>query len=426
MAKRGAVSFEHLGLNEMVLRNLKRLQFDVPSEVQQMCIPEILQGKDVLGIANTGSGKTAAFALPIVHMLSRDPYGVFALCLSPTRELAYQIAEQFVAFSSGMTLSCEVIIGGEDMIKQAASLTRRPNVVIATPGRLMEHFMQCLDIVRCFNKIKFLILDEADRLLDSSFTSEMRFILSKLPSTRQTLMFSATITKSLTALQYVTGEDAFYYEDTAAGKTATGCMQLYCFMPDRLKDIYLVTLIRTSIVFNSDRAIIFCGTVQRCELLAQMLCTLGMQAASLHAAKRQKDRRATLNSFKSGLVRILVATDVAARGLDLPAIDLIVNYDVPTDARQYIHRVGRTARFHATGKAITMVTQYDVAKIKNIEQAIGKQLERFDLQELDDAKLVGEVFAAKRVAKLQMASPGGFDEKFRAKKSRLERGQSTR
>lgn len=421
MAKRDAASFEDLRLNDALLRNLKRLHFETPSEVQAKCIPEILDGRDVLGVANTGSGKTAAFALPILHLLTKDPYGVFALCLSPTRELAYQIAEQFTAFSAGMTLSCEVIIGGEDTIRQAACLISRPNIVIATPGRLMEHFMQSRDIVRCFSKIRFLILDEADRLLDCSFSSEMRYVLSKLPQKRQTLMLSATITKSVAALHCMVGEDAFYYEDTAAGKTASGCVQLYCFMPERLKDVYIVKLLRTLVALESSRAIVFCGTVQRCELLTQMLCTLDMQAASLHAAKRQKERIDTLNSFRGGLVQILVGTDVAARGLDLPAIDLVVNYDVPTDARQYVHRIGRTARFHATGKAVTMVTQYDVAKIKNIEQTIGKQLEHFDLQELDEAKLVGEVFAAKRVAKLQMASPGGFDEKLRAKKRRLER-----
>ena len=411
-------SFDKLGLSGVLLRNIRQLGFTEPSSVQKSCIPPILQGRDVIGIANTGSGKTAAFALPVVHVLSVDPHGVFALCLSPTRELAYQIAEQFAVFSVGMSLRCEVVIGGEDLLRQASSLSKRPHIVVATPGRLLEHFMHSSDTIECFQRLKFLILDEADRLLDSSFEAELRYLLTNLPQKRQTLMFSATITPSVIALKPLLGQRAFYYEEKGELTTPTGCAQYYCFMPEKVKDTYLVHVLRELVSSKSTRAMIFCPTVQKCEMVSHMLHNLGIAACSLHAAKKQRDRHSTLNAFKSTMVKILVATDVAARGLDLPDVELVVNYDIPSDPRQYIHRIGRTARFHATGQAISLVTQYDVGKIKKIEKHLGHELEEFQVQEADVNKLVGEVFASRKMAKLHMASPGGFDEQLSAKKKR--------
>ncbi|CAL52279.2 Helicase, C-terminal [Ostreococcus tauri] len=413
-------TFDELGLCNVVLKILKRVHFRSPSDVQSTCIPQILAGKDVIGIANTGSGKTAAFALPIVDMLSRDPYGIFALCLSPTRELANQIADQFTVFGAGTGLNCMVITGGEDLIQQATALSRRPNIVVATPGRLFEHFMHSSNTVQYFSKLKCLILDEADRLLDSSFAAELKYLMSNLPQQRQTLMFSATITKSVTALQSMLGDAVFYYEDKSVKKTAVRCSQSYCFMPERIKDVNLVKLVRELALVEAKRTIIFTATIQKCELLSQMLTTLGIPSSSLHAAKKQKERLNSLGVFKNGTVQILVATDVAARGLDLPSVDMILNYDVPTDVRQYIHRIGRTARFEASGKAVTFVTQFDILKLKHIEKTIGQQLDSYELEGSSGAELVGEVFAARRVAKMRMASPGGFDEKLRAKKKRLQ------
>lgn len=412
---RRMTTFNELGLSASVLRNVARLGLHIPSAVQTACIPAILARKDVIGIARTGSGKTATFALPLVHRLLEDPFGIFALCISPTRELAHQIAEQFMVFSAGTNLRCDVIIGGEDLIKQSNLLLQRPHVIVATPGRLLEHFMFSADVVKCFEKLQCLVLDEADRLLDVSFEAELRYILSRLPQLRQTLLFSATVTQSVTALQSLLGTNAFYYEDAGTSKVVLRCEQLYAFMPERIKDIYLIQIIRELSV-ETTRMIVFSSTVQKCEMLSQLLSALGTRASSLHSAKKQRDRCGTLNSFKNGSVKILVATDVAARGLDIPDVELVINYDVPMDYRQYIHRVGRTARFDKTGRAVTLVTQYDVTKIKSIEQNIGHQLRQVTLRGLHMKHLVNEVFAARRLVKFRLASLAGFKEQFRSKR----------
>jgi len=419
-------SFQSLGLNAALLRTIKRLGFTSPSYIQRTCIPAILAGEDVIGIANTGSGKTAAFVLPIVHILNHDPYGIFALCLCPTRELAYQIAEQLTLFGSSLSLTCEVVVGGEDLLKQTTALLRRPNVVIATPGRLVEHFMHSNDVKKCFQKLKCLVLDEADRLLEETFESELRYLINSLPSRRQTLMFSATITPSVTAVQTLSNIKAAYFEESGKSKVVDGCQQLYCFMPEKIKDVYLVYLVRSLLPKSTSRGIIFTSTIKKCEMVAQMLKILHIPALALHAVQKQRDRRSALSMFKSGVVNILVATDIASRGLDIPAVEVVLNYDVPKDPRQYIHRVGRTARFQTSGKAVTLVTQYDVKMVSDIEAVIGRRLENFETNEERITALIGDVFAARKLAKIQMNGAGGFEEALKAKESKNRLSNKTR
>jgi ATP-dependent RNA helicase DDX49/DBP8 len=417
-----APTFESLGLSDTILRNVKHVGFRNASAVQATCIPAILDGKDVIGVANTGSGKTAAFVLPIVDTLSKDPFGIYALCLSPTRELAYQIAEQFQLFSTGMALSCEVIIGGEDLLSQSSSLLKRPNFVVATPGRLMEHLMNTNCTIQCFNKLRCLVLDEADRLLEPSFEAELKYLFAVLPRKRQTLMFSATITSSVLACHSLRKQHTIYFEQASTPRTVANCAQYYCFMPERVKDVYLLYVLRRELkAIPAGRTIVFASTVYKCEMISIMLNALNLHSISLHAVKKQRARRAALHSFKSGVSNILVATDVAARGLDLPSIHAVINYDLPADPRQYIHRVGRTARFTAAGTAVNLVNQYDVAKFKHVENEIGQKLESYTICQEEVVKLIGETFAARRLAKTQMAAPGGFEEACRSKKLRIAR-----
>ena len=424
----GEAAFRALGLNQWISNNVVSMGINRPTPVQRGCIPAILQGRDVIGTAQTGTGKTAAFALPILQLLAADPYGIFGMCLTPTRELATQIADQFVAFSAGMTLRCQVILGGEDIRSQAAALVSRPHIVVATPGRLMEHFMYDDELAKCFSKLRCLVLDEADRLLDPGFESELRIIMHNLPTEkRQTLLFSATITRSIAALQEVTMKKAVHFEAFEGLKVVEQCKQEYVFVPSKVKEVYLVHLLNKATTSWGVRSVIvFAGTVHTCQLLQETLGLLGVETVALHAVKKQRHRVASLARFKSGEVRILIATDVASRGLDIPTVDMVINHDVPVVPRDYVHRVGRTARAGRGGRAITLVSQYDVALVHQIEELTGVDMTEVPgLEEAEVLKDITKVFAARRGAKMKMSEAGGFDDQLKERKSRL-RAQAER
>uniref|UniRef100_A0A7S0CTU1 Uncharacterized protein n=1 Tax=Micromonas pusilla TaxID=38833 RepID=A0A7S0CTU1_MICPS len=417
----GEASFRALGLNQWLSSNVVAMGISKPTPVQRGCIPPILAGRDVIGTAQTGTGKTAAFALPILQLLGNDPYGVFCLCLTPTRELAAQIADQFDAFSAGMTLRCEVIVGGEDIRIQGAALVSRPHVVIATPGRLMEHFMYDDSLAKAFAKLRCLVLDEADRLLDPGFEAELRIIMHNLPSVnRQTLLFSATITRSISALQEVTLKKAVHFEAFEGLKVVERCKQEYCFVPAKVKEVYLVHLITKAKTWGVRSMIIFVGTVHTCQLLQETLTLLGIDSVALHACKKQRHRVASLARFKSGEVNVLIATDVASRGLDIPSVDLVINHDVPAVPRNYVHRVGRTARAGRLGRAVTLISQFDVTLVHQIEEITGVEMTEVpDLSEEEVLKDISRVFTARRGAKMKMSENGGFDDQMRERKARL-------
>mmetsp|Transcript_1535 Transcript_1535/g.6188 ORF Transcript_1535/g.6188 Transcript_1535/m.6188 type:complete len:505 (+) Transcript_1535:69-1583(+) len=417
----GEASFRALGLNQWLSSNVVAMGISKPTPVQRGCIPPILAGRDVIGTAQTGTGKTAAFALPILQLLGNDPYGVFCLCLTPTRELAAQIADQFDAFSAGMTLRCEVIVGGEDIRIQGAALVSRPHVVIATPGRLMEHFMYDDSLAKAFAKLRCLVLDEADRLLDPGFEAELRIIIHNLPSVnRQTLLFSATITRSISALQEVTLKKAVHFEAFEGLKVVERCKQEYCFVPAKVKEVYLVHLITKAKTWGVRSMIIFVGTVHTCQLLQETLTLLGIDSVALHACKKQRHRVASLARFKSGEVNVLIATDVASRGLDIPSVDLVINHDVPAVPRNYVHRVGRTARAGRLGRAVTLISQFDVTLVHQIEEITGVEMTEVpDLSEEEVLKDISRVFTARRGAKMKMSENGGFDDQIRERKARL-------
>ncbi|KAG2679624.1 hypothetical protein I3843_11G059500 [Carya illinoinensis] len=408
-------TFADLGLAEWAVQTCKELGMHKPTPVQSHCIPKIFEGRDVLGLAQTGSGKTAAFALPILQGLAENPFGVFALVVTPTRELAYQLAEQFRALGSCLHLRCVVVVGGMDMLNQAQSLMARPHVVIATPGRIKVLLEENPDIPPVFSKTRFLVLDEADRVLDVGFEEELRVVFQCLPKTRQTLLFSATMTSNLETLLELSANKAYFYEAYEGFKTVDTLKQQYVFVPKNVKDVYLMHILSKLEDMGIRSAIIFVSTCRSCHLLNLLLEELDQEAAALYSFKSQSLRLAALHRFKSGQAPVLLATDVASRGLDIPTVDLVINYDIPRYARDYIHRVGRTARAGRGGLAVSFVTQNDVDLIHEIEATLGKQLEKFECKENEALSDITKVFNARRVAAMKMMDDG-FEEKAKERK----------
>jgi len=397
-------AFADLGLSEWLEKVCNNLGIKDPTPVQKSCIPEILRGKDVIGVAQTGSGKTAAFALPILQKLSLNPYSVFCVVLTPTRELAFQIGDQFRALGTGQTLRVAVVVGGLDFQDQAKQLAKRPHVVIATPGRLKAILDADVQLGKGFCRTSFLVLDEADRLLDASFEPDLETILSVLPETRQTLLFSATMTSALITLQTALLEDAHVFEAYKGLQTATGLKEQFLLIPAKVKEVYLTYLLRHLDDYNVRSCIIFAGTRKSCEMLAGILEELDIATAPLHSGLVQRNRMASLDRFKSGRISILLATDVASRGLDIPEVDLVVNFDLPTLASDYVHRVGRTARAGRGGWSLSFVSQYDIDLVKSIEELTGQTMEKYDLDEKLVLKSLTEVYTAKRTAAMKASN----------------------
>ncbi|KAK1406891.1 hypothetical protein QVD17_38500 [Tagetes erecta] len=410
------LNFTDLGLSDWAINTCKELGMKKPTPVQQHCIPRILAGEDVLGLAQTGSGKTAAFALPVLNRLAEDRYGVFCLVITPTRELAYQLAEQFRALGACLNLRCCVIVGGMDVINQTKMLMQRPHVVIATPGRIKVLIDQNPDVPAVFSNTKFLVLDEADRVLDVGFEEELKVVFSCLPKNRQTLLFSATMTDNLQTLLEVSANKAYFYEAYEGFQTVDTLKQQYVFIPKSVKDVYLVHILSRMEDMGIRSAIIFVSKCRTCHLLGLLMEELDHDVAELHSHKSQALRLSALHKFKSGKVPVLLATDVASRGLDIPTVDLVINYDIPRYPRDYVHRVGRTARAGRGGLAISLITQNEVELIHDIEKEIGKQMEEFECKENEVLENITQVFNARRVANMKF-SDGGFDELEKTRKA---------
>ncbi len=406
-------TFGGLGLSPWLEQNLLNLGMEKPTRVQEECIPAILAGRDILAAAQTGSGKTAAFALPIIQRLQTNPYGVFAVCLTPSRELALQITEQFNVFCLGTSLKCRTVLGGEDMKSQAQTISTRPHIICATPGRLTEHFIFNDALTNCFKKVSFLVLDEADRLLDPCFDSEIRIILSRLPSRRQTLLFSATMTQSIAAMKEMGLRNVFHL-DLKNSEPAENCRQRYCFVPRNMKEAYLAHILSYFLKHNLASIIVFSNSTKTCELLHRTHNYLGIRSTALHSLKRQKERHDSLEKFRSRRVPVLFATDVASRGIDITSVDVVINFDTPGSVPDYIHRIGRTARAECTGEAVTLVTQYDVERFLTIEKVIDRRMEHFEVNEKDVMSGLTRIMSATRTVRLQMAQD--FDTKLAGRK----------
>ena len=390
-------TFASLGLVEPLCQACEQLGYKAPTGIQAEAIPYALQKKDIIGIAQTGSGKTAAFSLPILQALLADPQPFFACVLAPTRELAIQISEQFEALGASVGVRCAVVVGGVDMMAQSIALSKKPHVVIGTPGRLVDH----LEHTKGFSlrKIKYLVLDEADRLLNMDFGPEIDKLLRLLPKERHTFLFSATMTSKVAKLQRASLTDPVKVEVSSKYSTVDTLLQHYVFLPAKLKDVYLCWMVNE---LAGQSMIVFTGTCASTQRLALILRNLGFPAIPLHGQLSQAKRLGALNKFKSGDRNILLATDVASRGLDIPSVDVVINYDVPPHSKDYIHRVGRTARAGRSGKSITLVTQYDVELYQRIEQLLGKKLTEFTVDKEGVALLQERVAESARLALTQL------------------------
>ncbi|EMD38359.1 hypothetical protein CERSUDRAFT_49063 [Gelatoporia subvermispora B] len=394
-------SFRSLGLIEPLLEAVDQLHYTTPTEIQAEVLPHALQGRDIIGVAATGSGKTAAFALPILQKLWEEPKGLFACVMAPTRELAYQISQQFESLGSAIGVRCATIVGGMPIMDQAVALAKRPHIVVATPGRLNDH----LENTKGFSLrgLKFLVMDEADRLLDMDFGPIIDKILKVIPKERTTYLFSATMTTKVAKLQRASLSNPVRVEVSEKYSTVSTLLQYYLFIPLVQKDVHLIYL-ANSLAQNS--IIIFTRTVHDAQRLSIILRTLGFPAVPLHGQLSQSARLGALGKFKSGGRKVLVATDVASRGLDIPSVDVVINYDIPTHSKDYIHRVGRTARAGRSGKSVTLVTQYDVELVQRIEATIGKKMELWPTDAEEIALLRERVDEAGRVAVTELKEQG--------------------
>lgn len=404
-----AKTFADLGVTESLCDACANLNFTTPTAIQTESIPIALSGRDIIGLAETGSGKTAAFALPILQALLDNPQPLFGLILAPTRELAYQISQQFEALGSLINVRCAVIVGGMDMVPQSIALAKKPHIVVATPGRLLDHLENTKGFT--LSRLRYLVMDEADRLLDLDFGPILDKILRVLPRERHTLLFSATMSTKLDNLTRAALHNPVRVSISSSSyQTVAKLKQRYIFIPHKFKDIYLIHLLHE---FAGQTCILFTRTINETQRLAFLLRALGRSAIPLHGQLSQSARLGALNKFRAGSRDILVATDVAARGLDIPSVDLVINFDLPPDSKTYVHRVGRTARAGKSGVAISFVTQYDVEIFQRTEKALGRKLEEWGTEREEVMVFAERVGEAQRVAAGEMKA---FHEKERSRK----------
>ncbi|KAK4115180.1 DEAD-domain-containing protein [Canariomyces notabilis] len=402
-------TFDSLGVRPWLVQSLANMAIKRPTAIQRESIPMLLKGRDCIGGSRTGSGKTVAFTVPILQKWAENPSAIFGVILTPTRELALQIYEQVKAISSPHSFKAILVTGGSDMRPQAIALAQRPHLVIATPGRLADHIRTSGEDTICgLKRVRFVVLDEADRLLAAngpgSMLPDVEECLGALPppAERQTLLFTATITPEVMALKSMPRqpgrEPVFVCEvDTEKLAIPTTLNQMHLQVPVTHREHYLHMLLLTPA--NVDKSIIiFCNRTSTADFLHHLLRLLEHRVTALHSKLPQRQRIDNLGRFRASAARILVATDVAARGLDIPEVKLVINYDIPRDPDDYIHRVGRTARAGRKGDAITFVGQRDVDLVLAIEQRVGRQMEAWaeegvnlEARVLRDAlKLVGE------------------------------------
>lgn len=369
----GGVSFEALGLRPETLDAVRSLGWRAPTPVQLRTVPLLLAGRDVAVQAQTGSGKTAAYGIPLVERTDRSARGApKALVLVPTRELALQVADHLRRLGRGQALRVACVYGGASFSAQRDALRQRPHVVVATPGRLLDFLRQgAVDL----GSVRTVVLDEADRMLDMGFLPDVDRILSATPGQRQTALFSATLPAGVTALARRRSHDPVWVCVEAPAPTVDGVRQLYVEVAEQDKVRALKTLLRTEPVQS---ALVFRRTQRAAQRLAEVLAR-EHPAAALHGGMRQAARLAALRRFASGGTRILVVTNVAARGLDLPQVSHVVNFDMPEDVETYVHRVGRTARAGRPGTAITLVGQYDMEMFDRLRRVLGARWERHPL-----------------------------------------------
>ncbi len=380
--------FAALGLSEPLLRAIKELGYETPTPIQEKAIPVVLSKRDVIGQARTGTGKTGAFALPAIEHMLRTPApvgGVRALVLCPTRELAVQVAGEVKKMAAHAKIRELAVYGGASIERQVSALRRGVEFVVGTPGRV-------IDLVNRrelrLDRVEILVLDEADRMLDMGFIDDIKFILSRLPKARQTMLFSATIPPEIRSLadEYLKAPE--FIQVSADTLTVPTTEQLFYRVGRRNKAWALTRILESE---KPERALIFCNTKRGCDLVARRLNEAGFRADALHGDFSQARRESVLNKFRAGTLKLLVASDVAARGLDIEETTHVINYDTPDSVEAYVHRIGRTSRAGREGKAITFVTKEDEGAISQIAVVVGAKINEVDLPEPKSSDRVRKV-----------------------------------
>ncbi|WP_417318829.1 DEAD/DEAH box helicase [Emcibacter sp.] len=367
-------AFADLGLEGPLLKNIQKEGFESPTPIQESAIPLLLEGRDMIGLAQTGGGKTAAFGLPMLQRLSetagrRTPNTPRALILAPTRELAKQIADSIFPFNKGLGLKQTAIFGGAPMGKQIGLLRQGIDVLVATPGRLLDHKKR--GSIK-FDEIDIFILDEADRMLDMGFIHDVKDIAASLPENHQTVLFSATMTANVRKLASQILRNPAYVEMPQETAVAETISHKVMFLDGKNKRALLNDVLDKE---NPGQAIIFAKTKAGADNLARALSSNDCTVASIHGDKHQSMREKILRRFRNGSLRYLVATDVAARGIDVPGIDMVINYDLPMEPENYVHRVGRTGRNGESGQAISFCDGRDKGLLRQIERQIDQKIE---------------------------------------------------
>jgi ATP-dependent RNA helicase RhlE len=366
--------FSELGLNPKILTAVNEKGYDTPTPIQQQAIPAVLSGKDVMAAAQTGTGKTAGFTLPLLHLLSQGEKAksnhVRALVLTPTRELAAQVAESVETYGKDLPLRSHVVFGGVKINPQLMALRKGVDILVATPGRLLDLFSQ--NAIK-FNDLEVLILDEADRMLDMGFIHDIKRILKVLPQKRQNLMFSATFSDDIRDLAKGLINDPVEISVTPRNETAKTVQQWLTPVDQSKKSKLLVKLIKQN---DWQQVLVFTRTKHGANRLTKTLESKNISAAAIHGNKSQGARTKALAGFKDKTVRVLVATDIAARGIDIDQLPQVVNFDLPQVAEDYVHRIGRTGRAGAEGKAISLVCADESKNLNDIEQLTQQHIER--------------------------------------------------
>ncbi|HEX5429526.1 MAG TPA: DEAD/DEAH box helicase [Patescibacteria group bacterium] len=382
-------NFSNLGIAPRFMEILTAQKFLVPTPIQAQSIPQAIEGRDLMGIAQTGTGKTLAFGVPMIQRLAHNRGKFKGLVILPTRELALQVDETLKRIGSPLGLKTAILIGGESIGKQLSALKRDPHIIIGTPGRLIDH----LENSRLnLSKIGILVLDEADRMLDMGFAPQIKKILQKVPRERQTMLFSATMPDEIVSLAQSYMTLPLRVEVAPAGTAVTTVTHELFFLERNQK----LSLLKNLLSQYRGSVLVFSRTKHGARKIASTVRSMGHSSAEIHSNRSLNQRLEALDGFKSGKYRVLVATDIAARGIDVTGIELVINYDLPATAEDYVHRIGRTGRAGLTGHAISFATPDQRSEVRAIERLIRKSLNISQLPDLGSASFVNREHAPER------------------------------
>ena len=433
-------TFEQMKLEKWIKKIIKYLSYKEPTEVQKYIIPQILNDKSVIAISKTGTGKTASFCLPILSELSKNPFGLYAIILEPTRELVLQVEEKLKLFSTGFNLRMCSIIGGEDYTTQLKELDKIPHIIIATPGRLVSFLEN--NYIKLVQNLRYFVMDEFDQLLDATIKPDIDKIITYLPDDRITLFFSATIMQTKEELKKYLGkndkEEIYYYNNNTDEKIEDlikhnndlnktkekdenkkskiiplklknrineDISLKYILVPQKLKEHYLLYLLRNR--YKETNTLIFVNHVKQCDFLYNLCKLFEIKVSHLHSKMTQKNRRDDLQNFKGSMTNILIPNDLASRGLDIKQCDLVINFDIPLSSLTFIHRAGRTGRIGNKGLCISLVSQYDVEVLNGIEEDLEADFK--EIEDIDQDEIMvdtGLVSKGIKLTKMKMIKEG--------------------